>query len=350
MLTSTFRQISLSCAWISFTRLMFLLLTKFSRHHSCNSRDQPGHKSGSTAGPPGCSSSSPCCRWLFWMPCKCWAASCGLLRWSWTSCARRAPPPAVLVGCTTPCPLRAETQCSESPRNRNSWGTAGSSAKRGSKVTTNLCGACAAAGTHTCQECLIGVCCIRKRCFTLAYLGSRGKLAIFFPKAVRWTWPSFLSTAPSSSKCSTAERTASRQTPKSWNGDVPASSEGLAEPKRIVTRRRLRHEIKIHHIWDPQRHQLQHHTSQVTPAAWRGQAWTPRHASGAHIYARVEFSSQAPLNFRHSHRDEAVKFLLRVEAIAQARVLPAGSASSLPRLGFRNPLDCQNLQSIAWKT
>lgn len=45
--------------------------------------------------------------------------------------------------------------------------------------------------------------------FTLAYLGSRGKLAIFFPRAVRKTCPSFLSTAPSSSKCSTAERTAS---------------------------------------------------------------------------------------------------------------------------------------------
>lgn len=34
----TLRQISLSCAWTSFTRPMFLLLTKFSRHHSC-SRD-----------------------------------------------------------------------------------------------------------------------------------------------------------------------------------------------------------------------------------------------------------------------------------------------------------------------
>lgn len=31
----TLRQISLSCASTSFTRLMFLLLTKFSRHHSC---------------------------------------------------------------------------------------------------------------------------------------------------------------------------------------------------------------------------------------------------------------------------------------------------------------------------
>lgn len=45
--------------------------------------------------------------------------------------------------------------------------------------------------------------------FTLAYLGSRGKLAIFFPRAVRKTCPSFFSAAPSRSKWSTAERTAS---------------------------------------------------------------------------------------------------------------------------------------------
>lgn len=45
---------------------------------------------------------------------------------------------------------------------------------------------------------------------TLAYRGSSGKLAIFFPRAVRRAWPSFLSTAPSSSKCSTAERTDSK--------------------------------------------------------------------------------------------------------------------------------------------
>lgn len=70
---------------------------------------------------------------------------------------------------------------------------------------------------------------------------------------------------------------------------------------------------------------------------------------GSDLCTRAVFE-EAPLDFRHSHRDEAVKLLLRVEAIARARVLPAGSAGSLPRLGFRNPLDCQDLQSTAWKT
>lgn len=36
----TLRQISLSCASTSFTRLMFLLLTKFSRHHSWKTSGQ----------------------------------------------------------------------------------------------------------------------------------------------------------------------------------------------------------------------------------------------------------------------------------------------------------------------
>lgn len=58
----------------------------------------------------------------------------------------------------------------------------------------------------------------------------------------------------------------------------------------------------------------------------------------------TELRSTVPLDLRHSHRDEVVKLLLGVEAIAGARVLSAGSARSLPRLGFRNPLHCQHLQ------
>lgn len=58
------------------------------------------------------------------------------------------------------------------------------------------------------QTCVCGVFCSCSF-FTFAYLGSRGKLAIFFPRAVRKTCPSFFSKAPSSSRCSKAERTAS---------------------------------------------------------------------------------------------------------------------------------------------
>lgn len=65
---------------------------------------------------------------------------------------------------------------------------------------------------HSIYECLAH--------FTLAYLGSRGKLAIFFPRGVRKTCPSFLSTAPSSSRCSTAERTASRINITGYNPSV----------------------------------------------------------------------------------------------------------------------------------
>lgn len=71
-----------------------------------------------------------------------------------------------------------------------------------------------------------------------------------------------------------------------------------------------------------------------------------RHAARAQISGVLD---KAPLNFRHRHGDKAVKLLLGVEAIAPARVLPAGSASSLPRLGFRNPLHRQDLQAAAWE-
>lgn len=79
----------------------------------------------------------------------------------------------------------------------------------------NLCYVCAPCGSAGCRRSLSGLRSIIN--FTLAYRGSRGKLAIFFPRAVRETWPSFLSTAPSSSKCSTAERTASRVNSASHN-------------------------------------------------------------------------------------------------------------------------------------
>lgn len=123
----TLRQISFSCAWTSFTRPMFLLLTKFSRHHSCTKH-----------WIIKCLTSwvnsvlyvffsliqlfSPYYHWLSWMLCKCWGVSCDLLHWMWTSCALQAHHPAELEGCTAQCPLTAETRCSESPQNRRSWG------------------------------------------------------------------------------------------------------------------------------------------------------------------------------------------------------------------------------------
>lgn len=97
--------------------------------------------------------------------------------------------------------------------------------------------------------------------FTLAYLGSRGKLAIFFPRAVRKTCPSFFSTAPSSSKCSTAERTASAINPTGYNYvSTCRNVQRCTGIQDHLTRRRLGHEIKIHHIRNPQSHELQHHT------------------------------------------------------------------------------------------
>lgn len=63
-----------------------------------------------------------------------------------------------------------------------------------------------------------------------------------------------------------------------------------------------------------------------------------------------EGSPAVPLDLRHSHGDEAVKFLLGIETVARARVLSACSARSLPCLGFRNPLYGQHLQPTVWQT
>lgn len=123
-----------------------------------------------------------------------------------------------------------------------------------------------------------------------------------------------------------------------------------------LTWRRLGHEIKIHHIWNPQRHQLQHHTSQVTPAAHTAQGnrllnhsdlnvSTTRSVSAHSVYSGLH----QPLNLRHSHGNEVVEFLLSVEAVAGAGVLSACSARSLPGLCFRNTLHRQHLQTTVFR-
>ena len=58
-----------------------------------------------------------------------------------------------------------------------------------------------------------------------------------------------------------------------------------------------------------------------------------------------ELHSSQPLNLRHRHGDELVELNLSVEAVAETRVLPACPACSLPGLGFRDPLHCQDLQT-----
>lgn len=137
----TLRQISLSCVWTSLTRPMFLLLTKFSRHHSFNSRHMQYYKAVSATKfdfwisdfaflPLLIKLYWPYYHWFSWTPCKCWAVSCGLLHWSWTSCVQQAPLPSWREGYTAQCPLIAETQCSKSPPNRSSRGTTGWSVRR----------------------------------------------------------------------------------------------------------------------------------------------------------------------------------------------------------------------------
>lgn len=68
-----------------------------------------------------------------------------------------------------------------------------------------------------------------------------------------------------------------------------------------------------------------------------------QHAGEAIICMETK-TSYAPLDLGHGHGDEVVELQLGVEAIARAGVLPAGSASPLPRLGFGDPLHGQHLQ------
>lgn len=202
-------------------------------------------------------------------------------------------------------------------------------------------------------------------CFTLAYLGSSGKLAIFFPRAVRRTCPSFLSTAPSSSKCSTAERTASGVNIPGYYYGLPI----LQEDRRCAVihdqfylemawtwNQNSSHLVSLE-PWAAASHRLSYTCSTHTHMQGKENNRTGHSITLTYILSFIicvrkkrNKNNILPLDLRHSHGDEVVKFWLGVETVAGAGVLPTSPARSLPCLRFRHPLHRQHLQSAVWET